>query len=174
MLMPGLHGGQHADDDGDHGGRQAVALAKPRWMTIRKADSSIRDHEGRGHLQARLLTMSWASQPAAFGLQQCRPHADAHGLNSTTVPQGKPFCDCFQSITPMRGNSISATAAIIGGVVSKVVQHLSRTRTPAATAPPPAASTVSASPGRVRPVVMDGLLAACNFFHLWLHHARRR
>ena len=53
--------------------------------------------------------------------------------NSTTVPQGKPFCDCFQSITPMRGNSISATAAMVVEVVSKLCSTFSVDQKPSST-----------------------------------------
>lgn len=55
--------------------------------------------------------------------------------NNTTVPHGKPRCDALQSITPMRGISIKAMAAMVVEVVSKscstfsVDQHPSRAST---------------------------------------------
>ena len=45
--------------------------------------------------------------------------------NSTTVPHRKPFCDCFHSIMPIRGNSISAMAAMVADEVSKLCSTFS-------------------------------------------------
>lgn len=45
--------------------------------------------------------------------------------NSTTVRHGKPFCDSFQAITPMRGASMMAMAVMMVDEVSKLCSTFS-------------------------------------------------
>lgn len=51
----------------------AVALAKPRWMTIRNSDSSIRMAKALAFCRPRLATMRLASQLAALVLSRAEP-----------------------------------------------------------------------------------------------------
>ena len=115
-----------------------MALAKPRWITIGNSDSSIRMANALACCSPRCSTMRLASHPAACvrssAVSTLMPTA-----NSTTVPQGKPRCDAFQSSAPRRGTNINATAAIVVDEVSQLCSSFSVVQNPSS------ASTMASS-----------------------------
>jgi len=90
----------------------AVALAKPRWMTIRKAPIAARIASGDRCARPNQATATPASHDAACVCSSAVPRL-MPTPNSTIVPHGICGFARFQSITPMPGSSRSAIAITV-------------------------------------------------------------
>ena len=97
----------------------AVALAKPRWITIRNRLITPRMNSAVAFFRPNSATTISASHTAPLVCSSAVPRLMPMP-NRTTVPHGILGCASFQVMMPMPGRNISATAVIVVVLVSNL------------------------------------------------------